>query len=146
MQDRVKYPANALIVLGVAGIVITVLSLPFGAWLFELARRQGGRHNVEDFERVKQFGTTFNYAFALLSIVASIFILLAGNQMKQMKHRTLALIASALAVLSGLPTCCCMVGMFSAVSCIPVGLAGIPIGIWSIVVLMKPEVKQAFTS
>jgi hypothetical protein len=41
-----------------------------------------------------------------------------------------AVIASVAAMLPCTVSCCCILGL--------------PVGIWSLVVLMKPEVKQAF--
>lgn len=51
--------------------------------------------------------------------------------MKQLQKWTLAVTASILAMIPCLGPCC---------------LIGIPIGIWALVVLFKPEVKSAFTS
>jgi len=51
--------------------------------------------------------------------------------MKELRNWTLAMVASILAMVPCIGACC---------------LIGIPIGIWSLVVLMKPEVKAAFTA
>ena len=51
------------------------------------------------------------------------------EQMKALENYPLALTASILAIIPCLSPCC---------------LVGLPIGIWAIVVLSKPEVKAAF--
>ena len=51
--------------------------------------------------------------------------------MRSLEKRTMAVVASIVAMIPCIGPCC---------------LIGIPIGIWSLVVLMKPEVQQAFVS
>ena len=56
------------------------------------------------------------------------FVLWGAMQMKQLRNWNMAMGASIAAMLPC--SCCCIIGL--------------PIGIWSLIVLMKPEVKSAF--
>ena len=68
--------------------------------------------------------------FWIFVLALSGFVLWGGWQMKSMRQWTLAVVASVVTMLPCLGPCC--------------GL-GLPVGIWALVVLLKPEVKAAFT-
>ena len=65
----------------------------------------------------------------LIAVLAGVFILYGGLQMKKMQNYSLAMGASIVAMIPCISPCC---------------LVGLPIGIWALVVLNKPEVKSAF--
>ena len=67
-------------------------------------------------------------ASAVLGLILGMVILLGAVQMKNLKSYTFAMISSVVAMLPF--TCCCVIGL--------------PIGIWALIVLMKPEVKAVF--
>ena len=62
-------------------------------------------------------------------IAASILMFIGALKMKRLENYALAMTASVLAMVPCMPPCC---------------VIGLPIGIWSVVVLSKPEVKDAF--
>ena len=64
-------------------------------------------------------------AFVLLNIV----ILIGAIQMVRFKMWGYSLTASILAMIN-IGTCCCILGL--------------PVGIWSLIVLFQPQVKNAF--
>jgi hypothetical protein len=66
---------------------------------------------------------------AIIGLAVSGFIIWASMQMKQLHKWTMAVAASIVAMIPCIGPCC---------------IIGLPIGIWSVVVLMKPEVKSAF--
>jgi hypothetical protein len=68
--------------------------------------------------------------FALIQLGVSGFVVWAALQMKELRNWTMSVTASILAMIPCIGPCC---------------LIGIPIGIWSLVVLMKPEVKAVFS-
>jgi hypothetical protein len=74
----------------------------------------------------------FGVVFSLFFLGVSGFIIWAALQMRQLKMWTVSFIASILAMIPCFTSCCCLVGL--------------PIGIYALVVLNKPEVKSAFTS
>jgi hypothetical protein len=73
------------------------------------------------------FGTIATYAVALISMLLAPVIIYAAYQMLNGQKLALARIASVLAMLP-LTSCCCVLG--------------IPFGIWSLVSLSRPEIKE----
>jgi hypothetical protein len=81
-------------------------------------------------------GSTMGWLFSGLGLVVQILFSLAfgggiiygAMQMKNLRNYNFALVASILSILP-CTYCCC---------------ATIPIGVWALVVLLKPEVKAAF--
>jgi hypothetical protein len=71
----------------------------------------------------------FYGALTLFGLVFSAIILYAANQMRQLKKHGLCMAASIL----------------SLVPCVACCFSGVPLGIWSLVVLSRPDVKAAFT-
>jgi hypothetical protein len=76
-----------------------------------------------------KIGQGFAFALLGLSVLLDAFVIFAGVQMKAMRSWGLCLAA---AIVSCIPCywSCCGLGLLS--------------GIWSIVVLVRPEVKAAF--
>jgi hypothetical protein len=64
-----------------------------------------------------------------LGILVSGLIFFGGLKMKRLESHGLAVTASILAMLPCTSPCC---------------IIGLPLGIWALVVLSKPEVKSAF--
>jgi hypothetical protein len=65
----------------------------------------------------------------LFALVGSAVIMLGAWQMRQLKYYGLGMTSAVLAMLP-CHICC---------------LAGLPVGIWAFIVLLKPEVKSAFS-
>ena len=81
-------------------------------------------------ERIGFFvGTVVSYCIALISLLLAPVIIYGAVQMMNGRKMGLAKIASVLAIVP-LTSCCC--------------IAGIPIGIWCLITLSKPEVKELF--
>jgi ABC-type proline/glycine betaine transport system permease subunit len=57
------------------------------------------------------------------------FIIFAALKMKELRQWELSLAASIVAMIPCISPCC---------------ILGLPIGIWALVVLLRPEVKEAF--
>ncbi len=66
----------------------------------------------------------------LLSMGLAAFIAFAGFQMRNLKSYGVA-VAGSIVMMLPCGSCCCIITM--------------PIGIWALVTLMKPEIKNAFT-
>jgi len=127
-HPELKGPAIGLIVTGSLNALLAVLVLLSG-----LVRLVGGgpaEQITDDAERLGYvFGTLFGYGIGALSLVVSPVIVAGGVAM--LRGRSLKLARSA-AILALLPvTSCCWV-------------AGLPIGIWALIVLKKPEVAAFF--
>ncbi len=75
------------------------------------------------------FSGTMGIAAHTFALAASILVFAGALKMKQLENYALAMLASIVAMIPCISPCC---------------LIGLPIGIWSLVVLAKPEVKGAF--
>jgi hypothetical protein len=72
---------------------------------------------------------TVSVIFSIIGMLVSGLILIGGFKMKKLENYTLAMTASIVAMIPCISPCC---------------LAGLPIGIWALVILSKPEVKSSF--
>ena len=68
--------------------------------------------------------------FRVIGILVCIFIFYSALKMKKLENYGLCMGASIVAMIPCISPCC---------------LIGLPIGIWALVVLNKPEVKASFT-
>ncbi|QRK08777.1 hypothetical protein JQX13_00915 [Archangium violaceum] len=130
-REAVSMPAILLMVtgaLGLVGALIGLVSSGMGGGdippeLFE------ANPQMEQFrpwlERSRSFGAFGNVITLALSGVT----FFGGLKMKNLENFGLAMAASIIAILPCFGPCCCI---------------GIPVGIWSLVVINKPEVKSAF--
>lgn len=124
---QVLGPSTGLLVTGILGGIIEVTVLiaevigrSFKAlWLDEIP---------EDY--VEFFESGFGIASALVGILVAVFIIYVSLKMKDLKQWGLCVTASILAMIPCISPCC---------------IVGLPIGIWCLVVLMRPEVKNAFS-
>jgi hypothetical protein len=127
--QKLRAPAIGLIIAGSLSGVTGLLALLGG--LFRLSGI-GGKEALpaDQAEKVGfMIGTVGTYVVALLSVVLAPIVIYGAVQMMQGKKHGLAKIS---AILSIIPvTSCCF-------------LIGIPMGIWSLIVLAKPEVKAVF--
>ena len=132
-----KVPAILLIVFGVLGLVMTLVS-PFlkKFWVdlmlhfFEQMNVQLPPQSREQMEAARDAGFQLRDAFGLgLGLVVNSVILLGGFKMLKVQTWGLALAAAILVMLPCGSFCCCI---------------GLPLGIWFIILLNKPEVKSSF--
>ena len=131
-EEQVKLPAIFLMVLGGLGVLMALWGIVqglSGANEAQLAQAMNDPNMPEQAKelvaRLSKLGPVQN----IIGLLVSAFILFGAMKMKKLQSRGLALAASIVAFLP-LWSCCC---------------AGIPLGIWSLVVLNKPEVKASFT-
>jgi hypothetical protein len=124
--QAVRGPAIGLIVTGILDGFISV-----GAAAGEIVRFAfKGRGYYGGFGRAEPIvglGASVTAALALLFVAG--LILIAGMQMSRLRSRELCLVASVLAMIPCTSPCC------------PVG---IPMGLWALLVLNRPEVRAAF--
>jgi len=127
--QQVQGPALGLLITAGIAILFSLLGLVlnlFGIGMSGLSNLGGGAGD--------QYARYFTGGLGIVSAIVCLaifgFVAWAALQMKQLRGWTLAVVASVLALLP----CFC-----------PSCFVGIPVGIWSLVVLMKPEVKAAFT-
>ncbi len=123
--DQVNGPAIGLIITAVLGflvqlaaLLINVLGVSFGA----MQSRRGDAW-------MNMFSGTIGIASSIITMLIAGLILFGALKMKKLESYGWAMTASILALAPCISPCC---------------LVGLPIGIWALVVLAKPEVKSAF--
>jgi hypothetical protein len=106
-----------------------------GSWALNLVKDEALREKMRE-AMAKSSGGGSRVAgmlWPLIMIAANAFIIFAGTKMKNFEAYNLSMAA---AVLATIPCC------FNGCCCI----TSMPVGIFALVLLMKPEVKASFTS
>lgn len=144
-RNLVKAPAIALLVTGALGLCFNLFVAGFG-FIDEFVtpltsdnkeRRSAGKvapqpegksvqHNVEIEERTN---AAIGFVTLLILSAPCAMAIWAGVNMIRLRSYWLS-VAGSIAIMPGACFCC---------------LAGFPIGIWSLVILFRPEVSSAFT-
>jgi len=123
-QAAVNAPAITLMVVGGLGAAASLMGAVMNFLGFGMGAMTG-----EQAERIPSFllgpiGGLIN----LVSLAVYGLMIYGAYQMKTLKSYPLAMIASIVAMIPC--SCCCVVGL--------------PVGVWAIVVLMRPAVKLGF--
>lgn len=148
---KVKGPAIALLVMAILGALWALYNVGSGVILLaagqdpgkqageqfrkdiEQKEKEGGEKIPEEAKKLVEnlFGVAgpLGIGLGLLALVIAALIIVASIKMMNLKSRGLAMTASILAMTPCFFPCCVL---------------GLPFGIWSLVVLSKPEVKSAF--
>jgi hypothetical protein len=125
---QVAGPATGLMIAAVVGIIWALISLCMhflGMGMGALNNLNGGAG-----ERFGRFlGGGLGLVANIIGLAIGGFIIWASMQMKQLRGWTLSVIAAVVAMIPCISPCC---------------LVGLPVGIWALIVLMKPEVKSSF--
>ncbi len=132
--DKVSAPATALMIFaGIGGVLAVVLLLMnllgIGAGVMGLEGVE-----VEGMEEGEQVAPavlsgTVAVISNLIGVVMAIVIYVGAAKMKRLENYGFAMASSILAMVPCVSPCC---------------ILGLPFGIWSLVVLTKPDVKAAF--
>jgi hypothetical protein len=128
VSEMVSGPAIGLIITGILNIIFAagrtiITMLGVGGHMMQ------GTGNPEFEKMFTAMMGTFGLALGILGVLGGILILLGGVKMKRLEAYGLSIAASIIAMIPCLSTCC---------------VVGLPIGIWALVVLSKPEVKSSF--
>ena len=128
ITDKLKKPAIGLIIVGVLNGIVGILSLI--SVILHLAGILQMQIPMNEIERAGyNFGLAMNAGIAILSIlVAPLIIFGAVKMLKSTSFKWSK--TSAILAMIPLVSCCFVVG--------------IPIGIWSLIVLHRPDVKAFF--
>jgi hypothetical protein len=125
----VSGPATALLVVGILCAVAAA-----GSLVMNLLGVGAGAQGTQDLPpQIRQWvemtsgGTAI--VMNLIGLAVSGFLIFASTKMRKLESHGLVVAATIISMLPCLSPCCCV---------------GLPIGIWILVVLMKPEVKSAF--
>ena len=135
-KKLVQGPGIALIVSGAIGLLASLANLAqvlFGAAAQREQIRQAFAEMPPEFQQMADFFEMMlgplGIAMAAIGVLLGAFTIFSGVQMQRLRNFWMPLTASIFGILSCFSGCCCV---------------SLPIGIWALVVLMKPEVKSAF--
>jgi hypothetical protein len=128
-EAAVAGPAISLMVLGALDIPTGIAYAIFQIFNFQMAGKQFAPGQAPaGYEAGLAVGKGFVIILILGSLISGILLLVAGLKMKKLQSFGLGMTACVLAMLP--VHCCCLLGL--------------PFGIWGLVALNKPEVKDAF--
>jgi hypothetical protein len=127
-SEQVNGPATGLMVTAILGIVLQVVSILFSIFGMAIFPALPGGDTGSQLA-MNFFSGTIGIVFSSITIALGVVILLGAQKMKRLESHGFAMAASIIALVPCTSPCC---------------LLGIPIGIWALVVLTKPEVKSAF--
>lgn len=135
-MDRVKGPAIGLLIVGILGVVFGVLGLlnsllGLGLGAAQLQQMQEQGQQVPEWAKYFMGGGAgaVQIISNLVGIGCSVLVAVGGMKMQKLQSKGLCTAASVIAMIPCLSPCCCV---------------GLPIGIWALIVLNKPEVRTAF--
>jgi hypothetical protein len=122
--DQVNGPAIGLMIVAIIGFLWQIANLVWRMFFSAVTAAQSNQP-----ELVTMLSGTLGLVGSILGILSSILVLFGALKMKKLESHGLAMAVSIIAMIPCVSPCC---------------LIGIPIGIWSLVMLSKPEVKSAF--
>lgn len=125
---KVKPPAIALIVLGALTIVSAGINLAMGPEGMRPMLEQVLKMQGEELDRALQSARAGGIVMGILLLGGAVLTLIAGIKMAKLQSWGLAVAGASVALVNCPNFCCCL---------------GLPIGIWALLVLMKPDVKAA---
>jgi hypothetical protein len=129
-KGMVLGPGVALLATAALDLGTTVFGLVAGASGFggPMAFPGGAPPELEQF--LEYLAGPVGMGLNLFGILVNIFVIWAGVRMMSLRNYGVCMAAAILAVVPCTAPCCCL---------------GIAAGIWALVVLSRPEVKQAFS-
>lgn len=132
VRDQVSVPAILLMVVG----GLTVAAALYGAVQYLSGANEAQMAEALNNPQLPEQAKTFIEMSSKLGIFGSLFQLVCGGlsffgglKMKSLGSYGLSMAGAIAALIPCFGSCCCI---------------GIPIGIWALIVLNKPEVKSAF--
>jgi hypothetical protein len=131
-REKVKVPAILLMVVGgitVAAALVGVVQHLMGSNEAQMQQLLSDPNVPEGLKSVMGTMGSMGIFSSLLQLALGVITFLGGLKMMNLQSFGLAMAGSIIAVIPCFGSCCCI---------------GIPIGIWSLIVLNKPEVKSAF--
>ena len=126
-KPKIMAPAIALLIISMIGLLASLFNVVFALVGEPFAPDPAAPDWVNEMQKnsVGGFAAGLQAFFALLNLV----IMFGAIQMLRLKSWGASLVASILAMIN-FGTCCCVLG--------------IPVGIWSLVILLQNDVRKAF--
>jgi hypothetical protein len=121
---QVNGPAIGLIITAILGILLQIVGL---VWRIVGTSLMASQQDIPPFLAALSGG--LGIAMGIVGILIGVVIMIGALKMKKLEGHGFAMAASVLAMIPCVSPCC---------------LLGLPIGIWAVVVLSKPEIKSSF--
>jgi len=127
-RQAVQGPAICLIIVGALGGVLQAINLVMHllGWAVGSMESTG---NPQIDHILEMFSGGLGVVFILIPLAMSLLIIFGGVRMMSLRSFGFCIGATVIAMLPCVSPCCCL---------------GLPIGIWALVVLNRPEVRAAF--
>lgn len=128
--QMVSSPAIGLIItaaLGALAQIVSVVINILGAGAGMAGASARGQQDMPAWAHAMSGG--IGVFFNVIGLIMSVVILMGAVKMKKLQGYNFAMTATIIAMVPCVSPCC---------------LVGLPVGIWALVILMKPEVKAAF--
>ena len=126
-REQVQWPALLLVVVGAVGILLQLGVILFNVLGTGLGASLGQKGPEEVANML--FSGVVGIVFATVGLLVGIFIVYGGLQMRSLRSYALSVATAVVAMVPCVSPCCCL---------------GLPVGIWALVVLLKPGVRDAF--
>ena len=123
---QVSGPATGLLVTGIIGAFFAGIGLIMN--IIGMGVSPFIRDEIPD-RYVEFWEGSIGAASSFIGILVAAFIIFAALKMKELRQYELSIAASIVAMIPCISPCC---------------ILGLPIGIWCLVVLLRPDVKAAF--
>jgi hypothetical protein len=123
-MDAVKGPAIGLMATAGIGAAFQVLGLLLNLLGAGMGALAGGRQAMGN-----MMSGGIGIVTSLIGLAMAVVVFMGASKMKNLQNHGFALAAAVIAMIPCVSPCC---------------ILGLPIGIWALVVLLKPEVKGAF--
>lgn len=123
---QVSGPSVGLLITGILGGILSItalISISIGTSISSIITHRFSDRYEELYEGAFGIGSSF------VGILIAAFIIYAALKMKELSQWGLCVAACVLAMIPCISPCC---------------IIGLPIGIWCLVILLRPEVKEAF--
>lgn len=129
--QAIQGPAIGLMVCGILGIVMALAGIPLNLMGigFGPVPNFPDENTRQMYEWVMSASRPFGIISSLIGIGWNAFIVWGSIRMKKLEAHNISLIASILTVIPCFSACCCI---------------SIPVGIWALVVLNRPDVRPHF--
>lgn len=128
MQEKVNAPAIGLMVTAIIGMLFQLVNILLQILGVGMGALGGGQGPGAD-QMMSMLSGGLGIVFGLIGLAIGAVILFGAMKMRKLESYGLSMAAAILAMIPCLSPCC---------------ILGLPLGIWALVVLMKPEVKQSF--
>src|SRR5262245_32586121 len=112
-------------IVGIIGIIALIVGILMGLLGIGMGAVQGGNQGA-----MNMLSGGLGIVFRIIFIILDGVIVFGGMKMQKLQNYNISMAAAVLAIVPCVSPCC---------------ILGIPFGIWALIVLMKPEVKAAFT-